>query len=110
MRQGRGIGRSWPTCCRQAGGPGKVAASSGDQLGRKEWKVPVLLTSQTMLQPMQISKWKRELKDNISQVFEKPRSGEVKQREAQEAKLFEKIGRLEMELDWLKKKMESFDS
>jgi transposase len=68
------------------------------------------LAQKYQLQPMQISKWKRELKDNISQVFEKPRSGEVKQREAQEAKLFEKIGRLEMELDWLKKKMESFDS
>ncbi len=68
------------------------------------------LAQKYQLQPMQISKWKRELKDNISQVFEKPRSGEVKQREAQEAKLFEKIGRLELELDWLKKKMESFDS
>ena len=62
------------------------------------------------LQPVQISKWKRELKENLSQVFESPRKGAQKQQEAAESKLFEKIGRLEMELDWLKKKMASLGS
>ena len=39
-------------------------------------------------------------------------SGERKQREqeAQEAELYEQIGRLKMELEWLKKKVSRFGS
>lgn len=58
------------------------------------------------LQPMQISKWKKEFKDNMSQVFENPRANAKKEQEEQEAQLFEQIGRLNMQLEWLKKKME----
>lgn len=61
------------------------------------------------LQPMQISKWKKELKDNLARVFEKPPNNDKKKQMAHEAQLYEQIGRLKMELEWLKKKMEPFN-
>ena len=59
--------------------------------------------------PVQVSKWKKELRDNIGEVFKNPNKSDEKQRELEQAKLYEKIGRLEMELDWLKKKTESLN-
>jgi len=56
------------------------------------------------LLPVQISKWKRELKDNISTVFENPKTNDLKKQEDDENRLYAEIGRLKMELDWLKKK------
>jgi transposase-like protein len=70
----------------------------------KERTTIALIAQKYDLQPMQNSKWKRELKDNISQVFENPRKKEQIKRVSEESKIYEKIGRLEMELDWLKKK------
>ena len=67
------------------------------------------LATKYELHPVQISKWKKELLENLSQVFESPRKADKKKQEAEEARLYEKIGRLEMELEWLKKKMESLD-
>lgn len=63
------------------------------------------------LQPTQVSKWKKEFIQNRSLVFEKPESmrKKEKEQEGQEEKLFAEIGRLKMELDWLKKKTESLD-
>ena len=55
------------------------------------------------LQPMQISKWKREFKDNMAQVFEKPGANEKKEQQERETELYEQIGRLNMQLEWLKK-------
>ena len=62
------------------------------------------------LQPMQISKWKREFKDNMTQVFEKPKANEKEELQEREAELYEQIGRLNMQLEWLKKKIDPFNS
>lgn len=59
------------------------------------------------LQPTQISAWKKEIKDKATTIFNDPKRNDTKQKEKEEAKLYEKIGRLEMELDWLKKKWSS---
>ena len=55
--------------------------------------------------PGQISQWKRKLLDEAPDIFElgNARSGD-KDTEKLQAQLYEKIGRLEVELDWLKKK------
>ena len=56
------------------------------------------------LHPNQISAWKRQAKDGLAEVFG---STVAKQEQAQEqhnARLYAEIGRLKMELDWLKKK------
>ena len=63
------------------------------------------LSSEHEIQANLIRAWKRQLLEDGSSVF--ARNGERKQREqeAQEAELYEQIGRLKMELEWLKKKL-----
>ena len=53
--------------------------------------------------PTQISHWKRQLQAGSREVFAGARAKEAADQEAHQAKLYEEIGRLKMELDWLKK-------
>ena len=57
--------------------------------------------------PTQITHWKRQLLDAAPELFAqgRPRS----QQDNHEAELYEQIGRLKMELEWLKKKAALFD-
>ena len=57
------------------------------------------------IHPNQISHWKRHLLDEGASVF--ARNG-THQLRAQEAELYEQIGRLKMELEWLEKKVAPF--
>jgi transposase-like protein len=56
--------------------------------------------------PTQIHQWKKQLLSGATSLFQ---SGDAIQdssvQQAREAELFEQIGRLNMELDWLKKKV-----
>lgn len=52
----------------------------------------------------QVNLWKAQLRDAASGVFERPGSKPDKRLE-RETELFEQIGRLKMELEWLKKKL-----
>ncbi len=55
--------------------------------------------------PMQVSKWKAQLLTNGSQLFERQSKDKQKKAQAdQEAQLYEQIGRLKVEVEWLKKK------
>lgn len=57
----------------------------------------------------QVSAWKAQLLENVPRIFESKR-GRPKQGDAtDESKLYEQIGRLKVELDWLKKKSEELD-
>jgi transposase-like protein len=66
------------------------------------------LASETGIHPTQIGAWKRQLLENGAEVFNRNGSGQ-KQVESDEAELYEQIGRLKMELEWLKKKVAAFD-
>ena len=56
--------------------------------------------------PNQIQLWKKQLLSGAVGVFEtRDQSQETAAQQAREAELFEQIGRLNMELDWLKKKV-----
>ena len=62
------------------------------------------LAAKYELHPNQISAWKRQAREGLPEVFG---STAAKTQQAQEdlnAKLYAEIGRLKMELDWLKKK------
>ena len=56
----------------------------------------------------QVSSWKRRLLEEAAALFEDGRKSSKKD-EASELELYEQIGRLKMELEWLKKKAASFD-
>jgi transposase-like protein len=65
------------------------------------------LSSQFHVHPNQIGKWKSLLLDNIEQLFRDGRLKKPKD-EADINELYSKIGRLEMENDFLKKKSAEF--
>jgi putative transposase len=55
--------------------------------------------------PTQVQQWKKQLLAGAASLFETgDRSQVAGAQQAREAELFEQIGRLNMELDWLKKK------
>jgi putative transposase len=80
-----------------------LAAAKGDRtLGE--------LASQFGVHPTQIHQWKRQLIERADEVFKTPGSQpRGKEQEALQAKLYEEIGRLKVELEWLKKKAAQFE-
>jgi len=74
-----------------------LAAAKGD-------KTLSELASEFGLHPSQISEWKTKLlRDGIS-VFSTTTARQQREQETLQAELYEQIGRLKMELEWLKKK------
>lgn len=60
------------------------------------------LASLYQVHPTQISQWKRQVQVGAKELFATvPSKG--RDHEATEAKLYEEVGRLKMELDWVKK-------
>jgi len=61
------------------------------------------IASEYEVHPAQVSQWKRLLRDGLEDVFTDPRrSGRSEEKEKD--RLYQEIGRLKVELDWLKKK------
>ena len=58
--------------------------------------------------PTLIHGWKKQLLVGAEGVFANGAKAEAHDAEAQKAELFEQIGRLKMELEWLKKKVAPF--
>ncbi len=82
----------------------------------KEQQTISQLSSELSLHPTQTSdcraadcggvRWKKQLLENGKTVFQP--NGKHKLQVIQEAELYEQIGRLKMELEWIKKKSASF--
>jgi putative transposase len=66
------------------------------------------LASRHNLHPNQISQWKRQLLAGGADVFNGHGAQERASQEHVQAELYEQIGRLKMELEWLKKKAAPF--
>ena len=57
------------------------------------------------IHPIQVSQWKKQLLEGASELFSRGRKDKDKEEsQAKEAELFQQIDRLQMELEWLKKK------
>lgn len=56
------------------------------------------------IHPVQVSQWKRKVLDEMPEIFASGRGKKDRDAEKEAAGLYEKIGRLEVENDWLKKK------
>jgi transposase-like protein len=54
---------------------------------------------------VQISQWKKQLLDGIESLFRDGRRRDHDESQAIQAELYEQIGRLKMEVEWLKKKV-----
>ena len=62
------------------------------------------LASEYELHPNQVSQWKRQLLEEGATIFDNGASQQQQRDMAQtEAELYEQIGRLKMEVEWLKK-------
>ena len=62
------------------------------------------LASQYGLHPSQISEWKQQLLQDGPSVFSTQTARQQREQEVLQGELYEQIGRLKMELEWLKKK------
>lgn len=74
----------------------------------KEQKTLSQLASEYEVHPTQIAQWKKQLMEGGTSLFGPQRVREQHAHAAREAELFEQIGRLKMELEWLKKKVDHF--
>ena len=63
------------------------------------------LASQFAVHPTLIHGWKKHLLQGAEAIFAHGAKVDTADVEAQKAELFEQIGRLKMELEWLKKKV-----
>ncbi|MBI1742883.1 IS3 family transposase [Candidatus Acetothermia bacterium] len=75
-----------------------LAAARGDKTINE-------LASEHGVHPNQVSQWKQHLLEEGATVFARGTQRHQREQEEQETELFEQIGRLKMELEWLKKKL-----
>ncbi len=68
------------------------------------------LSSKHAVHSNQVSAWKKQLLDGAESLFTDGRSrGAAREKAADEEALYEQIGRLKMEVEWLKKKAAEFE-
>jgi len=75
----------------------------------KGMKTIVQIAQENQVHPNQVRAWKKQLQESGSQVFSKDNRRAEQEQQRKEETLYEQIGRLQMELAWLKKKAADFD-
>jgi transposase-like protein len=78
-----------------------LAALKGDKTANE-------LASQFSVHPTLIHAWKKQLLQGAEEIFAHGAKADAGDAEAQKAELFEQLGRLKMDLEWLKKKAAPF--
>jgi transposase-like protein len=70
----------------------------------KELQTVNEIATEHKVHPNVITKWKKHLLDKLPEIFSDKSQKKAKDNEELVASLYQKIGQLEVELDWLKKK------
>jgi transposase-like protein len=70
----------------------------------REDKTLAELAGQFDVHPHQITEWKRQALDALPEVFGRRKAADAKAAEDQESRLYEQVGKLQVELEWMKKK------
>jgi putative transposase len=63
------------------------------------------LAAEYGVHPVQITQWKKVVLDQVPKLFSSRRGANAKAEDALKAALYQQIGQLKVELDWLKKKV-----
>jgi len=71
----------------------------------KEHKTIAELAAEYEVHPNQITQWKKQLLDALPEVFSRRRDSDRKGQQELTDRLYRQIGQLQVELDWLKKKV-----
>ena len=71
----------------------------------KERKTIAELAGEYEVHPNQISQWKKQLLDGLPGLFSKRSEQDHEREERLKDRLYRQIGQLQVELDWLKKKV-----
>ena len=71
----------------------------------KEQQTLSELSNKYQIHPNQISQWKKRLVDEAQNLFSNKSNSSQKKQQQLEAQLYQQIGQLKVELDWLKKKL-----
>jgi putative transposase len=67
------------------------------------------LSKEYKVHPNQIAIWKKHLLENLPIIFENPRGPKIESNTELTDQLYRQIGKLQVEVDWLKKKYGSFN-
>jgi putative transposase len=74
-----------------------LAAAKGD-------KTIAELAGEYQVHPNQITQWKKQLFESLPEIFSRRRRNQQREQEELMDQLYQQIGQLKVELDWLKKK------
>ena len=75
-----------------------------------ELKTVSQIASEYDVHPTLVRRWKKQLQEGGASIFSNPINlkRQEKEQSSKESELYEQIGRLKMELEWLKKKVTQF--
>jgi transposase-like protein len=71
----------------------------------KEIQPVHVIAAKHQVHPTQVNQWKKEVAERLPEIFSKQGEANAAETQAREQELYAEIGKLKMQLEWLKKKL-----